>query len=150
MPSVQQRADNWELRCRFNRARIHQRGLAAELHVEYEDRKPADPALGLPPDTMTQMVFYFTDTLKTCEVARAHWVLLPTHWPDPKRLYMSGVIYRQMKGRPKSNRDTELLFDEGLMRDGYKTLRRLLCRCLGADADRAVSIQILTRKGWPS
>jgi hypothetical protein len=147
---LHQRADNWELRCRFNHARIHACGLSAHLHVEYDDKKQASPILGLPPNTMTQMVYYFTDSGKTCEVARAHWVLLPTHQPDPKRLYINGVVYRQMKGEPKSNRDTDLLFDEGWPRESYKVVRRLLCRLLGPDADRAVSLLILKRMNWPS
>jgi hypothetical protein len=144
------RADNWELRCRFNRAQIYELGLAAKLHMEYDDQKPADPELGLPRSTMTQMVYYFTDATKACEVARAHWVLLPGFRPDPKRLYLNGVIYRQMKGRPKANRDTELLFGEGLERDAYKAMRRLMCRFLGADLDRVLSGMLLTRMGWPS
>jgi hypothetical protein len=87
--------------------------------------------------------------MKSCEVARAHWVLLPTHSPDPKRLYIAGVTYRQMTGFPKANRDTELLFSEGWKRNSYKRVRRLLCRFLGADADRAISLLILGRMGWP-
>lgn len=143
------RVDNWVLRCRFNHARIHALAIAAKVHAEYEDEKPADPKLGLPPDTMTQMVFYFTDSMKTCEIARAHWVLLPGWEPDPKRLYIDGVTYRQMKGTPQQNRDTELIFPDGWQRRGYKRLRKLACRMLGPDADQALSASVLKRMGWP-
>lgn len=98
---------------------------------------------------MTQMVYYFTDATKTCEVARAHWVLQPRSLPDPKRLFIDGTIYRQMKGEPKANRDTELLFTEGWERDHYKTIRRQMCRFLGANADSAISKLVLKQMGWP-
>jgi hypothetical protein len=142
MAAQLQRVDNWELRCRFNHARIHERGLAKELHIEYSDPKPVSPELHQPPDTMSQMLYYFSDATKKREVARAHRLVRPANCggatrPDPKRLDLDSVEYKQEKG-PEKNRAPELALSER-WRDLYKSLRKLFCRYLGPNRDRALA-----------
>jgi hypothetical protein len=127
------RADDWELRCRFNRQRFFERWQAGEFRVEYGDAAPASPNAGQPPNTISQIAYYY-DRATNEEVAKVHFYLLESgeigasgrH--DPKRVLIDGILYRQRKG-PAVNRDPSLKYS--WWRGGYLRFRRIKCWILG-------------------
>jgi hypothetical protein len=137
------RADNWELRCRFNRAMIHERGLVATLYVVYSQPKPASNEVCQAPNTMSQMLFYYADAAKTQQIAIAHRLIRPAECggetrPDPKYLRLNEQEYKQKRG-PIANREPERALPDGDWREFYKCIRRACCRFLGEGADKKLA-----------
>lgn len=134
------RADDWELRCRYNQSHLSERWQADEFHTEFGKPGSAHPKSGQPPNTISQIAYYF-DKATNDQVAKVHFFLLETgkigasgkH--DPKGLLLGGIKYRQRKG-PEINRDPSLRFPVGERRDAYRRFRRWCCCVFGPDADR--------------
>jgi hypothetical protein len=135
------RADDWELRCRYNKARLFERWLTDEFKTKYGEPGEPDPESGQPPNSISLMAYYY-DRATGDLIAKIHHFILANgdiggrgrH--DPKGLLLDGVQYRQNKGLPKVNRDPSLNFPDGAKREAYKDFRRWCCRFLGPDLDR--------------
>ena len=140
---AEQRADDWELRCRFNRGRYFERWQAEEFHTVYGEPSSASPESGQPPNTISQMAYDYDRTTND-QVAKVHFFVLETgelgasgrH--DPKGILLDGILYRQRRG-PEVNRDPSLRFPAGEHRDAYKRFRRWCCRVLGPDVDHVLA-----------
>ena len=136
------RADDWELRCRFNRAGYFERAIAEEFRIEYGESGPASQASGQPPNTISQMAYYYDKTTNE-EMAKVHFFLLETGQVgasgrhDPKRLFVDGGRYRQHRG-PDINRDPSLEFVDWRRR-AYRFFRHLCCRFFDAPGGCAIS-----------
>src|SRR5687768_17316389 len=59
MAITESRVDDWELRCRFNRAGYFERWKANDFNTVYGDSGPAHPRSGQPHDTISQMAYYY-------------------------------------------------------------------------------------------
>ena len=127
------RADDWELRCRFNRHRLFERWQNGEFRTEFGEPSPAHPNSGQPPNTISQMVYYY-DRATDEEVAKVHLFLLEngeigaSGRHDPKRVFIDGILYRQRRG-PEINRDPSLSY--GPFRGVYRRWRRFKWWLLG-------------------
>jgi hypothetical protein len=59
---VERRADDWELRCRFNRAGYLERLRAGEFAAIVDASHLAPPEARQPPNTLSQIVYYLDHT----------------------------------------------------------------------------------------
>jgi hypothetical protein len=115
LASTELRVDDWTLRCLFNRAKLYQRGKANEFLV-IEEKKPRNPTDGFPYPFYA--LCYYYDRNANVEIARTHFLLADgvtigaSGSTDPKRLYLNGIHYRQLKG-PNIARDPSLRFRKG-------------------------------------
>jgi hypothetical protein len=117
LTTTEVRVDDWTLRCLFNRARIYQRGKANEFRV-IEEKKPRTPTPDFP-YPLSALCYYY-DLTTNVEIARTHHFLFAdgvtigaSGQPDPKRLYLNGTLYRQLKGSDDVLRDPSLRFRKG-------------------------------------
>jgi len=101
--AVTVRVDEWNIQCRFNRARYHKRLLAGEFTSKtYPGKKPKAES-GQAADAKTNEIVYFDKDNN--EVARIHEFLNSdgtigaSGKHDPKELLSGGVKYRMHRGR---------------------------------------------------
>lgn len=132
LTTVKIRVDDWTLRCLFNRARLYRRGKANEFHV-VEHRKPRTPTEGFP-YPFYALCFYY-DRASNVEVAYTHHFLCAdgitigaSGRTDPKRLYLKGIRYGQIKG-PDELKDPSLRFRHGSIRHWAYVLWRRFLKC---------------------
>jgi hypothetical protein len=129
------RVDDWTLRCLFNRAHLYERGKAKEFDV-IETKKPRVPTPDYP--YPFSALCYYMDRDANVEVARTHHFIRAdgltigaSGMPDPKRLYLGGTHYKQMKGLDIL-RDPSKRFRPGSFpHRSYVLWRRLKCFLLG-------------------
>jgi hypothetical protein len=87
----------------FNEGRFWERVQAGELRAVVNAERPASVETPtIPPGSMSQEVSYYDQDNN--EVARVHQYVKPdgtigaSGRPDPKRLFINGILYRLIKG----------------------------------------------------
>lgn len=124
------------MRCRFNRARYWLRMQAGEFIAITQKSNLARPLSAWPPGTLTQEVYYINRQTRV-EMARVHQYVLPdgrilgSGKPDPKVIYLGGIMYQLHKGPAEVARDPSLRFPEGYARRAYVCWRRVKCFLIG-------------------
>jgi hypothetical protein len=103
-----QRVSESEMRQLFNEGRFWERAQAGELRQVVQDsRHPSLPVAPVPHCTRSQIITYFD--AGGVEVATVHQYLQPdgtlgaSGRPDPKKLLVSGVLYRLRVAPPAVN-----------------------------------------------
>jgi hypothetical protein len=141
---IERRADDWELRCRFNRGRYFERLQAGEFKTQTKIQKPNKKSMQ-PAGTQSHIVLYF-DPVTNEEIAKVHQYVLPDGslgghgLPDPKHLKVGDIRFKQKEG-PVEKKDPSLFFPEGsVWRVRYKNFRRACCRHFGPNIDRMIAI----------
>jgi hypothetical protein len=138
------RADDWELRCRFNRGSYAEKLQAGALIEKRKRIGTPDPSVGLPEGSISEDIYYLDSKTKE-ELVRFHQYTLPdgsigaSGRRDPKRIKIGSVWYRRKQGEDESLRDPCLLFSKlGCHRLHYANFRRFCCR-IGPEFDRMVA-----------
>ncbi|MBM4285636.1 MAG: hypothetical protein FJ128_10375 [Deltaproteobacteria bacterium] len=99
MQPTEKRINSKELQKIFNEKGFWERASSGELKVEVMSEKHPSPLKSAqPPCTLSQILAYFDNQGQ--EVARVHQYKRPdgslggSGRPDPKRLFINGVIYK--------------------------------------------------------
>lgn len=91
------RIDEWEMRRRFNCGRYWKRAQAGEFQIVVRRTRKPQASSGQENSTRSQEVRYYKGSQ---EIARVHQfvkldgTLGASHFPDPKRLWEKGILYR--------------------------------------------------------
>jgi len=147
--AIKRPADDWELRCRFNKSRFAERAAQNEFDLEPADAKHPATTPGLPPGTLAQ-TWYYIDRRSRLSVARVNCLYAPDgtplpgkETPDPKMVRVGDCIFHQKRG-PQINRDPSLKWPYGSAeRLSYIRFRRWACAEIGPDFDSFVAT-------WPA
>src|SRR5438309_1866048 len=114
-PRTDKRADDWEIRCRYNTAKYFELWQAGRFRTELGESGPASPKSGQPPNTISQIAYYYDRTTND-EIAKVHFFLLENGQigasgrHDPKSVVVDSVRYRQHRGPKEIARDPSLEF----------------------------------------
>jgi hypothetical protein len=109
-PPPIQRIDEWEMRKLFNEHQLWEKVQQGEFTSTVLESRIAPPNAEQPAGTVSQMLSY-RDSANN-EVARVHQYLKPDGTiggkgrPDPKRVFLDGVLYRLVKNPQVKAEDT--------------------------------------------